>query len=211
MSIILLDIGNVVVSFDFMRFCEGVAEGGVAESQELYRKYCEGELKKSLDCGMITPHDYLAMIASDPMTRTMPDSDLIELWQNIFTPLKGAEEGVKLVSREHRLWIMSDTDPMHFTFLLEHYPVLRNRERYILSCESGLLKSSPEAFLHLLSASGYPAHEFLLIDDKPENCTSAAEVGIKSILFDSWPGIVEAVCGIARSQHPKMIGEDCNE
>ena len=196
MSISLLDIGNVIASVDFLRFCRGVVLDASSDLQAVSRKYCEGDLKLKFDQGIIAPLDYLCMIGRDSLTASMSHGEIRELWQNVFSLLEGAEEGVETLSREHQLWIMSDTDPLHFAFLLSHYSFLRERERYYLSYEHGFLKSSPEAFEHVLNDSGLPAHEFVLIDDKPENCSSAAAVGIKSIRFETWPETITALAAL---------------
>ena len=186
----------MIASVDFLRFCRGVVLDASSDLQAVSRKYCEGDLKLKFDQGIIAPLDYLCMIGRDSLTASMSHGEIRELWQNVFSLLEGAEEGVETLSREHQLWIMSDTDPLHFAFLLSHYSFLRERERYYLSYEHGFLKSSPEAFEHVLNDSGLPAHEFVLIDDKPENCSSAAAVGIKSIRFETWPETITALAAL---------------
>ena len=199
MSIILLDVGNVLLSVDFLAFCRRVLPEGVTELHEVRRKYCEGELKASFERGLITSADYLCMIQSDPLTATMSLEEIEERWQNIFSLIQGAEEGVELLGRNHRIWIMSDTDPLHVNWFMSRFPLLRQRERYYLSYEHGFLKNSPEAFRHVLSHSGVPAEKFILIDDKPENCRSAALSGIRSILFNSWPETIAALASLHSS------------
>ena len=196
MSIILVDIGNVIVSVDFLRVCWGVLAESSSDLQAVYRKYCEGELKTKYEQGIIAPLDYLCMISRDSLTGNMSHGEIRERWQDVFSPMDGAEEGVEILSREHRLWIISDTDPLHFAFLQTKYPLLRERERYYLSYEHGYMKSSPEAFQHVLNDSGIAAHEFILIDDKPENCSAAESVGIKSIRFTTWPETITALAAL---------------
>ena len=196
MSIILLDIGNVIAAVDFFRFCKGVLSDSFSDPQAVYMKYCQGELKTKFDQGIIAPLDYLCMIGRDSLTGNMSHGEIRERWQDVFSPMEGAEEGVETLSRERRLWIMSDTDPLHFAFLLTRYPLLRERERYYLSYEHGFMKSSPEAFQHVLDDTGIAAQEFLLIDDKPENCRAAESVGIKSIRFASWPETITALAAL---------------
>jgi FMN phosphatase YigB (HAD superfamily) len=186
MSIILLDIGNVLVSVDFMRFCRDVALDPVSGAQEIYRKYCTGELKEKLETGFIAPFEYLDVIARDPHSRAIPLHELKLLWQDIFEPIEGAVEAVRLLKEKHSIWIMSDTDPFHFTFLLNSYPLLRGADRYYLSFEHGNMKNSVQAFEHVLENSGCGADEFVLIDDKEENCASASQAGIRSVLFYNW-------------------------
>ncbi len=187
MSVILLDIGNVLVTVDFMRFCRAVAIDLNSAPEEIFRKYCTGELKEKLETGWIGPLEYLALIASDSQVKAMPLNVLKQHWQDIFEPLEGAVEAVSFLGEKHSLWIMSDTDPLHFTFLLNNYPLLRRADRYYLSFEHGKMKTSVEAFSHVLDSSGHRADEFILIDDKVENGASASTAGIRSIVFQSWP------------------------
>ena len=187
MSIILLDIGNVLVTVDFMRFCRAIARDPIAGADEIFLKYCSGEFKDKLETGWIAPLEYLAVIARDPLARVMPLSDIRQHWQDIFELLEGAVEAVTLLRQSHLLWIMSDTDPLHFTFLLNNYPLLRSADRYYLSFEHGKMKTTVDAFTSMLESSGRTADEFLLIDDKAVNCASASQAGIRSIQFQSWP------------------------
>ena len=116
----------------------------------------------------------------------MPLHELKHRWQNIFALQEGAHESVSQLKEKHSVWIMSDTDPLHFTFLLNNFPLLRGADRYYLSFEHGKMKNSAEAFAHVLESSGRGADEFILIDDKAENCASASRAGIESILFQNW-------------------------
>jgi FMN phosphatase YigB (HAD superfamily) len=186
MGVILLDIGNVLVNVDFMPFCRAASRDGDAGAAAIMERYCQSDLKERHDTGWIGPHEYLAMIDADPLTRDMPLDRLRLAWQDIFTPIPGSAEAVETLRRRHELWIMSDTDPLHFAFLIDRFPVLRNMDRYFLSYEHGWLKRSPEAFRHVLDSSGLDASEFLLIDDREVNIRSCAKLGIASILFRNW-------------------------
>jgi len=187
MSIILLDIGNVLVTVDFMSFCRAVAIDLNAGPEEIFRRYCTGELKEKLETGWIGPLEYFAMIARDLQAKAMPLQEIKQHWQDIFEPLEGAVEAVRLLGEKYSLWIMSDTDPLHFTFLLNNYPLLRGADRYYLSFEHGMMKTSVGVFTHVLDSSGRSADEFVLIDDKAVNCASASQAGIRSIQFQNWP------------------------
>lgn len=186
MGIILLDIGNVLVTVDFSPFCRAVARDGQVGAGSIMSRFCEGELKDRHDTGQIASMEYLGMIIADPLTRDMPLHRMRLAWQDIFTPMPGSEEAVRQLRRHHQIWIMSDTDPLHFAFLLDRFPVLRNHDRYFLSYEHGYLKRSPDAFRYVLEESGRDPGEFLLIDDRVLNTISCREAGIRSILFESW-------------------------
>jgi len=187
MSIMLLDIGNVIVDVDFLRFCRSVARDRESGAALVFDRYCASELKNRFDSGLVAPFDYLGMIAGDPDTRSMPLLELKTAWQDIFSPKPEAGDAVRQLRENHTLWIMSDTDPLHVTFLFNRCQELKLAERYWFSFEHGRLKREREAFLEVLAASGRPAEEFILIDDRADNCGSAETCGIRTLLFRNWP------------------------
>lgn len=187
MGIILLDIGNVLVNVDFMLFCRTVCRDGESCAKQLMERYCQGDLKDQHDTGQIASLDFLRMIAADPLVRALSLRQLRLAWQDIFIQTPGSEAAVRQLCQHYELWIMSDTDSLHFAFLLDHFPLLRNMDRYLLSYEHGHLKRSPEAFRYALDLAGRNASKLLLIDDRRVNIESCAIVGIESILFRSWP------------------------
>ncbi|NTV99339.1 MAG: haloacid dehalogenase [Chlorobiaceae bacterium] len=194
MGVVLLDIGNVIVDVDFHRFCLAVSIDGEQCAETLFRRYCSSEEKNRFDRGLIAPGEYLGLIARDPEVRPMPSGELKELWQDIFSPKKGVEEAVELLRQKHRLWIMSDTDPLHFVFLLNNFPVLKQAERYWLSYEHGRLKSQPESFIEVLNGEVQrSAADFMLLDDREDNCRSAESCGIRAHRFTAWPLALEDV------------------
>jgi FMN phosphatase YigB (HAD superfamily) len=184
-KIILLDIGNVIVDVDFGAFCTTVA-AKPDDEQAVFEKFCVGDFKGRFDRGDVSITSFFQSVADDSLVRTISTQDVKEAWQNIFTLKEGAREGIARLKRDHRVWVMSDTDPLHFTVLLNRFPVLRAMDRFYLSFEHGFLKSSPEAFVHVIESSGIEPGDFLLIDDKPDNCFSCKSVGVDSILFTSW-------------------------
>ena len=184
-TIILLDIGNVIVDVDFTTFCANVAaETGNVDA--IFRKYCAGALKEKLDKGMIAPKTFLEQMAADPLLRKKSVHELKDAWQSVFSLKESVTEGIARLQRGNHLWIMSDTDPLHFTALLNRFPILRTMDRFFLSFEHGFLKHSSLAFLHVLQSTGVSPDDLILIDDKAENCRAAESAGIGSIHFTDW-------------------------
>jgi HAD superfamily hydrolase (TIGR01509 family) len=52
-----------------------------------------------------------------------------------------------------------------------------------VSCETGLRKPDPAAYRLVLQRLGLPAERCLLVDDRPENCRAARDLGIPALLF----------------------------
>lgn len=190
MAIILLDIGNVLLSVDFEPFCRSACLDLPGAYGNMWARYCDGPLKERLDRGLAAPGEFLGMLADDPETVDMPKAFFRQAWQRIFTPVPGSPEAVRCLREHHESWIMSDTDPLHFAHLLDAYTLLRGHDRYFLSYEHGFLKREPAAFRHVLDTSGRAPGEFILIDDRPANITACRQAGMRGILFDTWPNVL---------------------
>ena len=186
----MLDIGNVIVDVNFSVFCDQVAERSGDEA-DIYDKFCIGSFKEDFDSGRVSISGFLKTLRGDPLVRNISVKEIRNAWQDIFSLTPGCSEGINLLKKRYRVWIMSDTDPLHFTFLLNTFPVLHAMERYYVSYEHGFLKNSPEAFRHVLQTSAIGAAELLLIDDKAENCEACRSEGIGSIRFTGWNDIIE--------------------
>ncbi len=186
MDILLLDIGNVIVSVDFGPFCRAVAgdredAGGVVRS-----RYCDGSLKDRLDRGALAPDEFLRAMADDPATVDAPTTFFRDAWQGIFSPMPGSLDGIRALRERYRIWIMSDTDPLHYAHLVERYSPVREAERRFLSFEHGFLKREPAAFVHVVESSGIDPGRFTLLDDRQVNVDACRRAGMQGILFTSW-------------------------
>ncbi|NTU98202.1 MAG: haloacid dehalogenase, partial [Chlorobiaceae bacterium] len=114
----------------------------------------------------------------------------------------GVAEAAARLQQRHTLWIMSDTDPLHFVYLLDNIPVLKLATRFWLSYEHGWLKRESEAFREVLAAEAdRPASDFILLDDREDNCRSAESCGIAAHRFTAWPRALDAVREWESSSH----------
>jgi cytidyltransferase-like protein len=80
--------------------------------------------------------------------------------------------------------LLSNTSPIHIQKLQEFaahgYPIRECFEKLYLSYEIGLSKPDKAIFDYVLKDAGLKPEETLLIDDGPENCRVAAELGIRT-------------------------------
>ncbi len=111
-------------------------------------------------------------------------AELIELWCSLIRPLAGAEAIFERVAEKLPVGLLSDTDPVHWQFVLEHHPFLRRIENPTLSFRIGFLKPDPRAYLAAARDAGLAPAECLFIDDKPQNVAGAAAVGMPALMFE---------------------------
>ena len=91
--------------------------------------------------------------------------------------------------------------PMH---ALTNYPVWYRRveekvrlSRYVrwtnVSCETGVRKPDPEAYLGAARRAGVPVGACLLVDDRAGNCEAAQAVGMDALRFEDAPALRRAL------------------
>lgn len=73
-----------------------------------------------------------------------------------------------------------------------------------VSCETGLRKPDPAAYLGAAAALGVPPASCLFIDDREDNCAAARAVGMDTIRFRSAGALREALA--ARGVLPQRSG-----
>ncbi|OGC00309.1 hypothetical protein A2V82_11590 [candidate division KSB1 bacterium RBG_16_48_16] len=94
------------------------------------------------------------------------------------------------LSRQTRISLISNTDELHYEYILEKYPELFIFEQPTTSFQVHSLKPEPVIYRSALSKLGIEAQQALFIDDKPENIAGANAVGMPGILFTNAENLI---------------------
>jgi HAD superfamily hydrolase (TIGR01509 family) len=81
------------------------------------------------------------------------------------------------------LWIISNTNKLHFDFLRDRFPFFGFFKGFVLSHEVGAMKPDPRIFREALARAGSKASESLFVDDQLVNVEAARELGIEAFQF----------------------------
>jgi putative hydrolase of the HAD superfamily len=103
-----------------------------------------------------------------------------------------------LAAAGHRLALLSNA-PADVAEAVRELPLSRRFGHLIFSCALKSAKPDPECFLAALALLDAGPADVIFVDDRPENVTAAAALGIRSFQFTGAPGAVAdlARCGIA--------------
>ena len=93
------------------------------------------------------------------------------------------DELLRELACEHPLWAISNTNRMHFEFILKRYEFLKYFQGWSLSYEVGVAKPDPAIFEHALGKTRIPAAKALFIDDQLINVEAARRLGMNAIHF----------------------------
>ncbi|MCF7792736.1 MAG: HAD-IA family hydrolase [Candidatus Cloacimonetes bacterium] len=89
----------------------------------------------------------------------------------------------KKLSSKYKIFILSNTDEIHFPYIWKTFPSLHIfAQNLMLSYQLGCMKPNLEIYSKALSMHKLKAEECIFIDDKLENMRAAEKFGMTSIL-----------------------------
>ncbi len=106
------------------------------------------------------------------------------IWNYSFAENIEMAELMSQLKQKLPLYLLSNTNENHFTYLENTFKVSRHFDELVLSYEVGYVKPEPEIYLETLKRANHPAQNCLFIDDLPQNIEAARQLGINTILFE---------------------------
>ena len=179
------DLGNVLVRVDHLRFCRGLGELAGWPPQEVYAAVFQSGLEPGYDCGRLSSREFHRRLQA-LFRLDLPFSRFRDLWNDIFDPLEDMEEVVAHLARRYPLYLLSNTNPLHFRYLRERFAsLLKHFRALILSYRVGSRKPEAAIFQALRRSAGLPPARILYIEDKEEFVAAARTHGLTAWLFVS--------------------------
>lgn len=203
-SWVLLDVGNVVISFDHST----VAARLQTESRP---RVGHVVVEPTAQRAAIDRFIFATSVAGSPneaLDRGTRDLEWLReqvcrqfdvvieaaLFEDIWTSIFAADVNDAVVtwasamrSAGIRVAACSNTNRVHWTFLRHRHSRfhdLMDAEPHFLSFEMGQGKGDPGFFERVIARTQQPAWRHLLLDDKPENITAARAAGLRAQLYD---------------------------
>jgi HAD superfamily hydrolase (TIGR01509 family) len=182
------DLGNVLLSFSTHRFCEQVArtlgvDTGVVEPLLAP----QGDLPSTFwqfERGDITP-DELHTRLCELGACDIPVEVIAQAASDIFTPI---DENLALVeglhSAGHKLGILSNTNPWHWRFVTDHFPLFSTAfDQIVTSYEARAMKPEAAIYEYAIERAGVEPSEIFFVDDRPENVEGATAAGLDAVVY----------------------------
>ncbi len=176
---LVFDIGGVIVSHDNEAMYRQIASrcAGSPPTQEVKAVIRRTRWSLGLE-PMSSLHERL-------QTELGYDGDwsrFVEDWTCHFTADRSMAALAAGLARTQRVILFSNTNAVHGAHEIPGMEELAEVER-CLSCDLGLVKPAPEAFLKVAELAGIDPRRSLMIDDLPENVRGAQEAGFQGLLF----------------------------
>jgi len=181
-----LDLGNVLVKVDHYRFCRRLAELAKLTPEAVYIQVFESNLEPGFDTGRLTSEDFYRRVV-DHFRVSLPYSQFAAWWNDIFDSMEGMAEIVGRLRENYPLYLVSNTNALHFDSIRERWAFLNHFRRFILSYEVGSRKPEPAIYQALIQETGLPPSQCLFVDDKLPFVAAARTQGLVAWQFTT-PG-----------------------
>lgn len=179
---IIFDLGRVIIDFDHHLATQRLSKISDFDEARLFDLIFTSDLERSLDRGEISPEEFHKKIGQEVK---IDFEEFKAIWNEIFFPPE--EEMVTLLGNlkgRYRLYLLSNTNLLHFEYVRDKYEILGIFEEYILSYQLGVRKPDEKIFLEALRRSGSPPQRCIYIDDIKEFVQAATKIGMKGIHFE---------------------------
>jgi putative hydrolase of the HAD superfamily len=187
---LIFDLGGVIININFdltMQALQAFApeQHSLGQGAYLGKAPCFYEY----ETGQLSDEAFLEALAATYRLQASK-AELRKAWNALLLDIPAARiELLRHLERSHRLFLLSNTNPLHFKeveHILEAATGVARLsdlfEQVHLSYEMGLAKPEAEIYQEVLRLNGLKAEESLFIDDSPANIAAAAALGIHTLL-----------------------------
>ena len=182
---IIFDIGRVLIRVDISRAMHGLADGLSLTPEEVWSAIQNDPHWLDWQEGRISPRDWHLHLTKRLGTSLTFDR-FSEVWNRALDPNPiHPESFLGNLSKNYRLALLSNTDPIHMSHEEARFPFFRFFPIRIYSYQVGASKPDPIIYRKALQACAVRAEEAVYIDDIAAYAEAATRLGMTGIVFQS--------------------------
>jgi putative hydrolase of the HAD superfamily len=189
-EVIFFDLGNVILPFAHYQIAEKLSRFAqrkeFQDPQKIFSylfDFREG-IANDFDEGKLTPTNFFQSIKKH-LHLSISFEEFIPIWTDIFVEDQEVSKIILSLKEKWRLGLLSNTDPLHFNYILSKFPVMRAFDRWILSYEVGFTKPAVQIFQRAIEWASVEPRKILFIDDMKKHVEAAISLGMQGIHFIS--------------------------
>jgi putative hydrolase of the HAD superfamily len=189
-EVILFDLGNVILPFNHHQIAEklfrSTRKKEFQDPQKIFFYLFEHRdgIINDFDVGKISPPEFFQSVKTT-LDLSISFDEFIPLWNNIFVEDREVSQIILSLKDKWRLGLLSNTDPLHFNYILSEFPIIQMFDKLILSYEVGFKKPAIEIFQKAIRWASVEPKKILFIDDIKEYVEVAVSLGMHGIHFIS--------------------------
>ncbi len=187
-EVILFDLGNVILPFNHYQIAEKlslVAQKKEFRDSEWIFSYLfdlqKGKIN-DFDIGKVSPPEFFQSLKKH-LDLSISFEEFIPVWNDIFVEDQEVSRIILSLKGRWRLGLLSNTDPLHFGYILTKFSIIMAFDKWILSYEVGFQKPAIEIFHKAIEWASVEPQRILFIDDVKKHVEVAVSLGMQCIHF----------------------------
>lgn len=126
---------------------------------------------------------YSAYLKNLPSHNGLSESQFWDAWSQLIVGETEVINVLKSVSKSSKIWLLSNTNPMHIEQEIHSYQFPKWMDGAVYSFEVGCRKPEADIYLKALTMANTKPERSIFIDDLKENIEAANQVGMNGIHF----------------------------
>lgn len=188
---ILVDIGKVLLWFDFDRFIHAIHPSEPSTKRDnpaldFTTSDLANQLNQVLDLrlhfesGQMSATEFVAQVKSITHS-SISDRDIVNAWCSVFTEIKSMTQFLpRWRQAGHRLILFSNTNPLHHHFITKNFSFIEQFDEGIFSHQVGSMKPNLPIYQYAIDSLGCSPSNTLYFDDLQENIATGRKFGFES-------------------------------
>ena len=189
-EVILFDLGNVILPFSHFQIAEKLSRFSqrieFKDPQRIFSYLFDFEngAVNSYEIGKVSSIQFFKSL-KEYLHLSLSFEEFIPVWNDIFTEDQGVSEIIRSLKGKKKLGLISNTNPLHFDYILSKFPVIPIFDKWILSHEVGFKKPAVDIFQKAIEWASVEPEKILFIDDMKKHVDVAVSLGMQGIHFIS--------------------------
>lgn len=189
-SAIVFDLGNVLIPFDLNIFINKINKLQAGLGDKFINFFRSNyELHREFERGNIPEKEFIEKMLG-VLENKIDAETFCKEYADIFTVNEEVVSLLPLFKRNYKLFLLSNTDPVHQKYGWQKYDFLKYFDKLILSHEVGSVKPEEKIYRTVETASGFPSEEHFFIDDIEEYIESAKGIGWDAVQFVDYKKLI---------------------
>ena len=189
-EVILYDLGNVILPFNHFQIAEKLCR--FSQRKEFrdpskvfsYLFDFEKGAVNGYEVGKVSSSEFFQSLR-EFLQLSLSFDDFVPIWNDIFTENQEVSQTIRFQRGRRRLGLLSNTNPLHFDYILSKFPIVRVFDQWILSHETGFKKPAVEIYQKAIEWASVEPRKILFIDDMKKHVEVAVSLGMQGVHFIS--------------------------
>lgn len=190
-KLFVFDLGNVILPFEHRQIATKLHQKSTDKS-----RFAPENL---FDCmfdfenGLINPYEEGLMSSFEFFSELkhqfrldMDIDDFKDIWNPIFRDDPEVNKVILyLKEKGYPLFLLSNTNELHFSYIIEKYPIVHSFDEWLLSFEVGTKKPNRRIYDAIFEKMDVQPNEVFYADDILKYVETAQQIGINGMVFKS--------------------------